>query len=372
VRVLHLITGLAAGGAETQLRLLLRHTEDEADVLSLGPAGRVADQIRADGRPVSALDMRSNRQVAVLGRLASVIGAGRYDVVHTHLYRATVYGRIAARLAGVPVVVSTEHSLSEDGRLEGRTVNAPAWALYRLAERCGQLTIAVSAAVRRALRRIGVPEHRVVTIPNGIDLDRYAFSTAARERARAELGIGPRARVLGTVGRLHRWKRLDLAIRAAAPLLGADRRLLVVGEGEERAALSSLAARLGVAPHVHFLGERLDVPALLSAMDAFVFPSQTETFGLAAVEALAAGLPLVYQHCPAVEELGLAGPRVLRVGADEAAVRDGIAAALAAGAGRDAPAELRAFDLRVTASRVRQLYLDLAGRRPHLVPGWKR
>src|SRR5260370_26837218 len=210
--------------------------------------------------------MRSNRQVGALGPLVRLIRAGRYDLVHPHLYRAGVYGRIAARLANVAVVVGTEHALAEDGRLEGRVVNHAAWALYRAAERCGDLTIAVSAAVHRALRQRGIAERRLAVVPNGVDLGRYAFSTAARARIRAELELDSRARVIGTVGRLHRWKNVDLAIRAAAPLLGTGQHLLIVGDGAERAPLTALADRLGVSAWAHFVGERLDIPALLSAM----------------------------------------------------------------------------------------------------------
>ncbi len=363
MRVLHLITGLAAGGAETQLAELLRHSDYDAEVVALGNAGCVADEIRADRRPVRDLGMRSNRQVAVLGGLTGLIRAGGFDVVHTHLYRASVYGRIAARLAGVPVIVSTEHSLSETGRLEGRQVNGGAWALYRLAERCGDLTIAVSGAVHRTLRRRGIAEHRLATVPNGLDLGRYAFSLAQRDRVRAELGLDPATRVVGAVGRLHRWKSLDLAIRAAAPLLGEHGRLLIVGDGEERAALGGLADRLGVAGWVHFVGERLDVPALLSAMDVFVFPSQNETFGLAAVEALAAGLPLVYRHCPALDECGPIGPKQHRVPAEEPAFRAAIQAAFGRGADRRVPGELRRFDVGRTARRVQEIYRELARRK---------
>lgn len=368
MKVLHVITGLAAGGAETQLRQLLRHSDHPADVLTLCNAGSVAAEIRADGRTVVDLGMRSNRQVGVLGRLVRLVRAGRYDVVHTHLYRAGLYGRIAARLAGVPVVVATEHSLSPDGRLEGRIVDRPAWALYRLAERCGDLTIAVSASVHGALRRRGIPERRLASVPNGLDLGRYRFSPAGRDRIREQLRLGRHTQVIGAVGRLHRWKNIDLALRAVAPLLGPDRRFVVVGDGPERSALGTLADRLGIGDRVQFTGERMDVPDLLSALDAFVFPSQNETFGLAAVEALASGLPVVYQCCPAVAECaptggGSGGLRVYQVRPDEAAYRAAVQAALAAPADRDRPAELDRFDIRCTAAQVRRLYQEVAMRR---------
>ena len=83
----------------------------------------VAGLIRADGHPVYELEMGGNTDLSALPRLVQIIHKGRYDVVHTHLYRACVYGRVAARLAGVPVVVATEHSLGEE-RIEGRRLGA--------------------------------------------------------------------------------------------------------------------------------------------------------------------------------------------------------------------------------------------------------
>ena len=123
MRVLHVITGLNAGGAEHQLRLLLRHQLSDAEVATLTDPGVVAGLIRADGHPVYELEMGGNTDLSALPRLVQIIHKGRYDVVHTHLYRACVYGRVAARLAGVPVVVATEHSLGEE-RIEGRRLGA--------------------------------------------------------------------------------------------------------------------------------------------------------------------------------------------------------------------------------------------------------
>lgn len=110
VKVLHIITGLGVGGAEQQLRLLLRHMPMPCDVLTLTNPGPVAEGLRADGVRVVHLGMRGNRDLGALPRLARFIRHGRYDLVHTHLYRACVYGRLAARLAGVRATVATEHS----------------------------------------------------------------------------------------------------------------------------------------------------------------------------------------------------------------------------------------------------------------------
>lgn len=156
MRALHVITGLGVGGAEQQLRLLLRHLPVECDVVTLTNPGPVADGLRADGVRVIHLGMRGNRDLSAVGRLTRLIRDGRYDLVHTHLYRACVYGRIAARLAGVRAAVATEHSLGR-AEIEGRPLTRGIRALYLSTERLGAATVAVSSTVAGRLRDWGCP-----------------------------------------------------------------------------------------------------------------------------------------------------------------------------------------------------------------------
>ncbi|ARF77507.1 glycosyl transferase [Kitasatospora albolonga] len=311
MRALHVITGLGVGGAEQQLRLLLRHLPVECDVVTLTNPGPVADGLRADGVRVVHLGMRGNRDLPAVGRLARLIRDGRYDLVHTHLYRACVYGRTAARLAGVRAAVATEHSLGR-AEIEGRPLTRGIRALYLATERLGSATVAVSSTVAGRLRDWGVPADRIRLVPNGIDADRYRFDPDRRLAVRAALAIPEDAFVVGGVGRLVPGKRFDVAVRAVAALPGA--RLLLAGDGPEAGALRALAARLGAADRITLLGECgaggagpvPGVPALLSAVDTFVSTSREESFGLAAVEALAAGLPVLHDACPAIDDLSAA------------------------------------------------------------------
>ncbi|MFA1546733.1 glycosyltransferase [Actinomadura chokoriensis] len=297
-RVLHVITGLEHGGAERQLALLLRHLPVACEVATLTRTGTLGAEIRRTGVPVHEIGMRGNRDLAALPRLARLIRRGRYDVVHTHLYRACVYGRIAARLAGTARVIATEHSLG-DGHIEGRSTTRGVRALYRATERLGSATVAVSPAVADRLGGWGVKPGRIVVIPNGIDAAAFAFDAARRAATRRRLGIGPDERVVGAVGRLVPTKRFDMLIEAVARLDGV--RLLLVGAGPMRGALERLAHGLGVP--VIFTGGTSDVAGALAAMDVLAAPSVQETFGLGVLEALAAGLPVRYTACPALDEL---------------------------------------------------------------------
>ncbi|MEU6844203.1 glycosyltransferase [Streptomyces sp. NPDC046716] len=312
MKVLHVITGLGAGGAEQQLRLLLRHVPGTHDVVTLTNPGQVADALRRDGVRVTHLGMAGNRDGRALPRLVRLIREGRYDLVHTHLYRACLYGRIAARIAGVRAVVATEHSLG-DTQIEGRPLTRSVRALYRTGERLGRTTIAVSPAVADRLGAWGVARDRVRIVPNGVDVPRFAFDAGARAAARTALGLPADAFVVGGVGRLVEGKRFDVLVEALRELPD-DVHLLLVGTGPQEEALRRAADRAGAAGRVVLAGERphtaaeradgeLDLPALLSAMDLLASPSVDEAFGLAVVEAQASGLPVLYVTCPAVDDL---------------------------------------------------------------------
>lgn len=365
MKVLHVITGLGIGGAEQQLRLLLRHLPVQHGVVTLTNPGAVAAGIEADGTPVTHLGMAGNRDLGALPRLARIVRQGRYDLVHTHLYRACVYGRLAARLAGVRRVIATEHSLGE-AQIEGRPLSASTRALYLASERLGTSTVAVSPSVARRLADWGVPPARIRVVPNGIETGRFAFDARARRLTRGVLGIPEDAHVVGGVGRLTPGKRFDRLVRAVASV--PDARLLLVGEGEHREELLRVARECGAADRVLLAGACEDppsvtslgpsLPELLSAMDVFVSTSPDETFGLAVVEALAAGLPVLYVACPAIDDLPPdAAPGARRIG-------ESVPELISALCGiRDArltrlpqPAAARRYDITHSAGQLMSLY----------------
>ncbi|MEU2506685.1 glycosyltransferase [Streptomyces sp. NPDC007863] len=376
MKVLHVITGLGIGGAEQQLRLLLRHLPVQGRVVTLTNPGPVALGIEADGTPVTHLGMTGNRDLGALPRLARLIREGGYDLVHTHLYRACVYGRLAARLGGVRRVIATEHSLGES-QIEGRPLSTGTRALYLASERLGTSTVAVSASVARRLAAWGVAPDRIQVVPNGIETGRFAFVPRARRLTRGVLGIPEDAFVVGGVGRLAPGKRFDRLIRAVASV--PEARLLLVGDGERREELRAVARECGAAGRVLFFGACEDppldgpagpmLPELLAAMDVFVSTSPDETFGLAVVEALAAGLPVLYVACPAIEDLPAeAAPGARRIGESVPELIGALHELRAAHGPRPvrlpAPAAARRYDIAHSADRLMSLYDQAVHGRP--------
>jgi len=358
MRVLHVITGLDAGGAETQLAMVVRHSRHDCDVVALYNPGPIAEQILAHGTSVRDLGMRSNRDLSALPRLRALIAAGRYDVVHAHLYRSQVYARPAARLAGTPVVVTTEHSIGET-HIERRKMTVGVRGLYLASELFSDRTIAVSDVVKDRLVRWGVPARKITVIPNGLDTAALAFDEDARARTRAQFGIAPDTFVIGTLGRLDRNKRIDMVIEAAAPLLGERCVLLVVGRGEEMDSLRAVATRAGLADQVILAGFQADTVAMLSAFDLYVMASEQETFGLAALEAMANGLPALYTTCPALD--GIPTTQARQVDGTVTALCGALTEAVNAGPRPRDPdaAVLDRYGIGATTRRIDELYESL-------------
>ncbi|MGW2818374.1 glycosyltransferase [Streptomyces sp. NPDC001415] len=374
MKVLHIITGLGVGGAEHQLRSLLRELPYEADVVTLTNPGAVARAIIRDGGRVRNLNMAGNRDLAALPRLTRLIARGHYDVVHTHLYRACLYGRLAAKLAGVRTIVATEHSLGET-HLEGRPLGPGVRGLYLASERLGTTTVAVSPTIARRLARWGVPERRIQVVPNGIDSAQFAFSATARTSVRRQLGLPARAFTIGAVGRLTEGKRFHVLIDALAELPAA--RLVFAGVGEQEQALRARAEWLGVGARVVFAGECVQdgtAPAgqgptlagVLSAVDCLASPSAEEAFGLAVVEGLAAGLRVAYVTCPAIDDLPAASaPGALRTGRTATAFADTLGELQRSRRTRlPVPDAVRRYCVTATAAQLVQVYEAAAARAP--------
>jgi glycosyltransferase involved in cell wall biosynthesis len=336
-RVLHVITALGTGGAERQLESLTKHSGHPARTIALYDAGPIGAAMVAAGREVEVLGMAGWQRFTAPLRLALKIRRFRPDVVHVHLLAGQLWGIPAARLAGVRTVISSEHSLMDD-TIENRPLTPGLRRLYLVLERLTSRTVAVSTTTQQRLIRWGARPDHISVVDNGIDFAALRFSATGRERVRRELGICPSSTVVGAVGRLETVKRFEPTIRALAGWLQqGDRHLVIAGDGPLHTELTDLARELGVDDRIHLLGPRTDIPDLLSSFDMLVSPSRDETFGMAVVEALGNGLPVVYAQCPAIDELGQRPAAAFPIlpddrstASEEMAIRQGVEDALAA------------------------------------------
>jgi glycosyltransferase involved in cell wall biosynthesis len=219
--------------------------------------------------------------------LFQILRRRRIDVVHSHLFGSNVWGVVLGKLARVPIVVAHEHIWSYEGKPLRRFLDR------HLIARFSSAFVAVSEDGRRLMvEREGVDPDDVVVIPNGIKPREHGDGA----RVRSELEISPDAFVVGSVGNLRSQKAFEVLIEAASllrPRLGPGFRVLIAGEGPERARLRELIAARQLEGVVTLLGARADVPDLLDAFDVAVCCSDFEGSPLSVMEYMQAGLPVV-------------------------------------------------------------------------------
>ncbi len=304
-----LIDTLAVGGpARVAITLSagLRARGVDAWVAHLGArgeSGSLVAELRDAGVPVLDLALRSLFDPRPTMRLVSFLRRARVHLLHTHNRYGHLIGRPAAAIAGCPIV-STDHWIHDT---ETGWRSAVRGQLDMLGARAFRgHTVMVSHAQRRVHERLGrLPTTCVETIPNGVDTRAFRPDPAAGARLRAALGLSHAAPVFVNVAMLRPGKgHADLLAALAVVLQRAPAaRLLVVGDGVERAPLEARANALGVGGAVRFLGVRSDVTAVLAAADVYVHPSLFEALPTSILEAMAVGLPVVATNVGGVPEL---------------------------------------------------------------------
>lgn len=336
--LVHVLSSFGVGGQErVALDLAARQVAAGYRVTAVSlappPDGPLAPAFREAGAQVATIPRaRPGLDPGLVLRLSRWMRASAVDLAHTHNRMALLYGAPSAWLAGA-AAVHTKHGYNPGGGAE--------LAAARFAARCVRAFVAVSPETADvARRRREVHPSRLSVIPNGIALERFGPDPARAARIREELGAAG-AFVVGTVGRAAPEKDQALLVRAMAPLLRPDVRLVLAGDGPSLPALRELVASLGVAGFVHLLGARTDVPDVLRALDLFVLTSRTEGLPLVIPEAMATGLPVVATRVGGV-------PDVIEEGATGHLVPSGDVDALRAriGALRDDPAARRALGAR--------------------------
>ncbi|HEY2036583.1 MAG TPA: glycosyltransferase [Steroidobacteraceae bacterium] len=284
VHVCHVVLSLEPGGLENGVINVvngLNSAEFRSSVCCLQRAGEFAARLRSQV-PVSVMGLRPGNDPMMPFRLARLLRSAGVDIVHTRNAEPFFYGLLGARIARVPVVVHSEHGRTfPERRLRAM--------VQRLFLRGVDGAFAVSEQLRADLvRELGIDGKRMEVLYNGVDTSSFRPLEAPVAEARA---AGPVR--IGSVGRLVPIKNYALLLHAFAQLPPSACRLLLVGEGPERAALERLAGELGIRDRVELTGHRDDVAQLLRTLDIFVLPSLSEGMSNTLLEAMATGIAAV-------------------------------------------------------------------------------
>lgn len=310
MRIAHLTT------VDMSLALLLATELDEDikaghtvfGISAPGPYVERVEELGVTFVPVDSLTRSWNliSDIKAFFELVRTIRMLKLDVIHTHTPKAGVMGRIAGRLAGVPVVVNTCHGLwarPEDSLLKRAFV----YGAEALAIRFSDYELFQNAEDAHTMKRF-LKKDRWKVVGNGIDLERFKHDPEGRVRVRAEWGVTDNQLVVGTIGRRVREKGLAEFAEAAHRL--GDKAVFIWVGPEDDTDASALV------PHqdaIRFIGERSDMPAVYSALDVFALASYREGFSRASMEAAACRLPMVLSDIRGMREIGTNGEHILLV-----------------------------------------------------------
>ncbi len=299
LNVLQLIPTLDRSGAEKQMVLLatgLPRDRFWVEVAALTRLGPFESDLRAAGVPITSLGKRLKLDPGAFLRLVRLLKMKKFDVLQTWIFAADTYGRAAARLARVPVVVTAEMAVdSWKGRAE--------LAIDRRLARWTDRVVGNSEAVVAFYRRAGIPEDRLAMIPSGIGDEKPPPVDPAE--VRAGFGWPSEAPLVLFAGRLAPQKGVDdlLAALDLLQYVRPDVRTLIVGDGPLRSQLEETAHAFRLDGQVRFLGHRDDVPRLLAAADLLVLPSRYEGLPNVALEAMRFRKPVVATAAPGTTEV---------------------------------------------------------------------
>jgi glycosyltransferase involved in cell wall biosynthesis len=306
------VVGLGTGGTETHvLELASRINQARFDltVCSLKSGGCMADELRARGIRVVSLGGTGKLDVRVMLRLWRFVRREQPDVIQAFLFWANVASRLVGHFEKTMQVISSYHDeVVPEGWLNR--------VFDRLTMKWTKYIVCCSESVRRSVgRRIGGAKEQFVVIPFGVETTRFGD---AGPMAGTVLGLQGGLPIIGTVCRLVEPKKgLRYLLEAMAHLEQEAGKpvcqLLIVGEGPAEKTLRALSEQLGIGSRVVFAGMRRDIPQLLALMDIFVLPSLYEGFGIAILEAMATGKPVVASTVGGIPEFVVSGESGLLV-----------------------------------------------------------
>lgn len=310
-RICHITKATGIAGSEKHLLMLLKGLDKakyQVKLILLVERDKSLDDcvlhFEGGGVQVKRVLIRGDIDPLLVWRLYRLLREGNYDLVHTHLIHADLYGTLAAKLAGVPIIVSTKHN---DDAFRRHSLYA---FLDRLASKFANKIIVISDSLRRFFVEVeGLDAGKITRIYYGLDAAEFGVHSLGDSSVREEFGIEANWPMAGIVARLDRQKGHTYLLTAFAKVVETlpQAKLLVVGDGYLRGDLEKQTRGLGITSQVTFTGWRNDVPRIMADLDLLILPSLWEGFGLVLLEAMAMAKPIVATRVSAIPEIMVDG-----------------------------------------------------------------
>lgn len=302
IKLLHLISRLDIGGAEKQLLSLVSHLDKGKYDICVGyfeGKGELKEGFREVGIKTKKFKFIGLWDISLWWRLYQDMKINGYDIVHTHGFKADLWGGFVAKLVGVPIIISSLHN--QEWYLRNPFTR---WLERLFAFYIFDRIIAVSESVKRFAYEVGgIPKEKIKKVYYGINLS--DIKVDKNKDFKQELGIGKDAPLIGCIGRLVKQKGHKYLIRAAKRVIETfpQAKFLIVGKGKLDKKLKKLVKRQDLDSSVIFTGFREDIHSIIDRLDLLVHPSLWEGFGLVLLEAMAMGKPIVATNVGGIPEV---------------------------------------------------------------------
>ncbi len=295
IKIVYIINSFAVGGAERLLfDLCSRLDKDtfEPYVCTAVAGGPMAENFEALGLPVKIFTKKSKLGLGLIWQLAKYLREVKPQIVHTHLFGGDTWGRLAAILAGVPVIVSTEHNINIDESWLKKIIKLKlSWFTKKI--------IAVSQSVKAySVKKEKINPKKITVIYNGIDLSGFSFKGYEPIDLHNKISAVTIARLEPQKGHRYLIEAMPLIIKKYPAFI-----LNIVGAGSLENELKNRVKELNLQDYVIFWGRRADPQNILPAMDLFILPSLWEGLGIAILEAQASGVPVLAAKTGGIEEI---------------------------------------------------------------------